>query len=232
MLVAPGCGSGHVERPDCRSPIRCAPIAERYVKLVLAVGQHDADYVDAFYGPAEWRKEAEARRRRSRRSMRRPPPSKPTSRPSTPRRCIRRRRQGRSAELWGLRRQYLARQLAAMRARIGMLQGKKLTFDEESLALYDAVAPVKPESEFEAVLKQLEARLPGEGSLIERYDRYKQGVRDPQGARRSRVPGSDSRLPPADRASSICRPRKASGSSTSPANRGAATTGIRATSGA
>ena len=26
-------------------------IAERYVKLVLAVGQHDADYVDAFYGP-------------------------------------------------------------------------------------------------------------------------------------------------------------------------------------
>ena len=34
-------------------------IAERYVKLVLAVGQHDADYVDAFYGPAEWKTEAE-----------------------------------------------------------------------------------------------------------------------------------------------------------------------------
>ena len=27
-------------------------IAEPYVKLVLAVGQHDADYVDAYYGPA------------------------------------------------------------------------------------------------------------------------------------------------------------------------------------
>ena len=35
-------------------------IAERYVRLVLAVGQHDADYVDAFYGPPEWRKDAEA----------------------------------------------------------------------------------------------------------------------------------------------------------------------------
>ena len=35
-------------------------VAEQYVKLVLAVGQHDADYVDAFYGPPEWRKEAEA----------------------------------------------------------------------------------------------------------------------------------------------------------------------------
>jgi len=30
-------------------------IAERYVHLVLAVGQHDPDYVDAFYGPAEWK---------------------------------------------------------------------------------------------------------------------------------------------------------------------------------
>ncbi len=35
---------------------------ERYVKLVLAMGQHDADYVDAYYGPAEWKKEAETRR--------------------------------------------------------------------------------------------------------------------------------------------------------------------------
>ena len=26
-------------------------IAERYAHLVLALGQHDPDYVDAFYGP-------------------------------------------------------------------------------------------------------------------------------------------------------------------------------------
>ena len=144
-------------------------IAERYVKLVLAVGPHDADYVDAFYGPAEWRTEAEAAKlplatidsqaaalETNLTTTGVIPPSKA------------------DAEIWGLRRQYLARQLASMRARISMLQGKKLTFDEESLALYDAVAPVKPESEFEAVLKLLEARLPGEGSLIDRYDRYKQ----------------------------------------------------------
>ena len=34
-------------------------IAESLVKLVLAVGQHDADYVDAYFGPEEWRLEAE-----------------------------------------------------------------------------------------------------------------------------------------------------------------------------
>ncbi|MGH7445628.1 MAG: hypothetical protein ACREKM_12155, partial [Longimicrobiales bacterium] len=27
------------------------PIAEQYVKLVLAVGEHDDGYVDAYYGP-------------------------------------------------------------------------------------------------------------------------------------------------------------------------------------
>ena len=39
------------------------PLAERYVKLVLAMGPHDADYVDAYYGPPEWRKEAESSKR-------------------------------------------------------------------------------------------------------------------------------------------------------------------------
>src|SRR5262245_39088748 len=39
------------------------PLAERYVRLVLALGQHDADYVDAYYGAPEWRKEEEAAKR-------------------------------------------------------------------------------------------------------------------------------------------------------------------------
>src|SRR5688572_12507355 len=38
-------------------------LAEQYVKLVLAMGQHDPDYVDAFYGPDEWRTQAQATKR-------------------------------------------------------------------------------------------------------------------------------------------------------------------------
>src|SRR5215472_2167087 len=34
-------------------------VAEKYAHLVLALGQHDPDYVDAFYGPAEWKTQAE-----------------------------------------------------------------------------------------------------------------------------------------------------------------------------
>ncbi len=38
-------------------------VSERYVKLVLAVGVHDADYVDAYYGPPEWREAVTKERR-------------------------------------------------------------------------------------------------------------------------------------------------------------------------
>ena len=144
-------------------------VAERYVKLVLAVGQHDADYVDAFYGPAEWRKAAEADKLtlsaidQQAAALEQDLAEFSSAAPVA-----------RDAELWGLRRQYLTRQMSALRARVSMLQGTRLTFDEESSALYDAVAPTKTEGEFDAVLKQLEARLPGEGALIERYDRFKQ----------------------------------------------------------
>ena len=145
-------------------------VAEQYVKLVLAVGQHDGDYVDAFYGPPEWRKEAEAAKK--------PLPAIDTQAAATETQLAALpvpAAKGADAELWILRRQYLTRQLASLRSRVAMLQGKKFTFDEESKALYDAVAPVKPVSEFEGVLKQLSATLPGDGSLIDRYDRYKQG---------------------------------------------------------
>ncbi len=33
--------------------------AEAYVKLVLEVGLYDADYVDAYYGPDEWKPKEE-----------------------------------------------------------------------------------------------------------------------------------------------------------------------------
>jgi hypothetical protein len=145
-------------------------VAERYVKLVLAVGQHDGDYVDAFYGPAAWRTDAEAAKQPLA-AIDAQAATAETQLAALPVAVTR----GPDAQLWTLRRQYLTRQLAALRSRVAMLQGKKFTFDEESLALYDAVAPTKSAAEFDAVLAQLAARLPGEGSLIERYDRYKEG---------------------------------------------------------
>ena len=144
-------------------------IATSYVKLVLAVGQHDSDYVDAFYGPPEWRKEAEARKQplpEIRREAEALIAALGTQRPAA---------SGTDAELLRLRHVYLTRQLQSMVARIDLLTGKKMTFDEESKALYDAVAPTHDESHFQGILDQLSAVLPGEGPLVDRLDRFKQG---------------------------------------------------------
>src|SRR5205809_381480 len=44
----------------CAEPVSMAEIAHEYVRLVLAMGQHDHDYVDAYYGPAAIKAEADA----------------------------------------------------------------------------------------------------------------------------------------------------------------------------
>ena len=141
-------------------------IAERYVKLVLAVGQHDADYVDAFYGPAEWKAEAERRKL--------PLAEIDTAAARLIADIPALSGADRRDELIVLRRDYLRRQLEALRTRVKMLPGANLTFDEESQALYDAVAPLHPESYFADALKELERLLPGDGPLVDRYDAFRQ----------------------------------------------------------
>jgi len=140
-------------------------LAERYVKLVLAMGQHDPDYVDAFYGPPEWRKEAEAAKR-SLTDIDAEAADLLSSLNATPPPLE-------ADELVRLRHKYLTRQLEALKARVGMRQGRKLTFDAESKALYDAVAPSHPDEEFERVIAELDKRLPGQGSVHERYDAFR-----------------------------------------------------------
>lgn len=152
---------------EAQAPDPFRDIAVQYVKLVIAVGQHDADYVDAYYGPPELRKEAEAEKLTlaaiDARAAALEAAITKTAVPAAKE----------ESELWQLRKQYLQRQTAALRSRVAMLQGKKLTFDEESQALYDAVAPTHTEDEFASVIKKLDALLPGDGALMTRYEQYK-----------------------------------------------------------
>ena len=150
-------------------------IAERYVKLVLAMGQHDPAYVDSYYGPTDWKAEAEKGKR---------PLAEIDGDAArlidelgtidsflvvslTP------EQYERGKELSELRHAYLRRQLEALRSRVRMLSGAKLSFDEESQALYDAVAPTHPESYFQGMLDDLERRLPGTGALIDRAEAFR-----------------------------------------------------------
>ncbi len=141
-------------------------LAERYVRLVLALGQHDADYVDAYYGPPEWRKQAESDKR---------PVTAIAADAAALAKDLAAAAPPRSAEeIVRLRHEYLTHQVSALRTRAAMLSGTKLTFDQESQALYDAVAPTHTEAEFRKVIDDLEKRLPGSGPLSQRFEAFRQ----------------------------------------------------------
>ena len=55
----------------------------------------------------------------------------------------------------------------------GCCAGERFTFDEESRALYDAVAPTHGEDYFARTLSDLDARLPGTGPVPERHEAFK-----------------------------------------------------------
>ena len=140
-------------------------VAESYVRLVLAVGEHDADYVDAYYGPQGWRDEVTAEQlglpaiaaradTLIDRLLALDPPSQ---------------------ELERLRYTYLGTQLGSLAARVDMLGGRTMTFDEESRALYDAVAPTNPGEYYLSILEELDDLLPSGGSIRERFGWFQSG---------------------------------------------------------
>jgi hypothetical protein len=147
-----------------------APIAERYVKLVLAVGLHDPDYVDAYYGPPEWRSAVDRAGKQ------------PLERLRAEAEDLLQRLAA-MAEASGARRDdgsrwaYLAGQLDAVKAHCERLGGARRSFDEEALALYQATPPRHPRRHFEDAVAALGALLPpelaGEGPVHERYQRYR-----------------------------------------------------------
>jgi hypothetical protein len=154
-------------------------IAESYVKLVLAVGQHDANYVDAYYGPPEWKAAAEAAGKRplaelggeAQRLLASlaavpPPPTAAAERSAGD-------EMETEGDLQRLRHRYLERQLSALAAHVEMLGGKRLSFDEESQALYDAVAPTYAAAHFQAILDRLDLLVPGKGPLAARIEAYR-----------------------------------------------------------
>jgi hypothetical protein len=137
-------------------------IAESYVKLVLGVGQHDANYVDAYYGPPEWKASADSAKLSPDEILRRADAAIAQLGPAPT-----------GNELPAMRNRYLRTQLESLRARVRMLQGQRYSFDEESKALYDAVAPTHDDAHFQRVIDTLSRLLPGSGSVPERMEEFR-----------------------------------------------------------
>jgi hypothetical protein len=154
-LLAGGCA--HTPPPSLDAH------AVSYVTLTLALGEHDADWVDAYYGPPEWR-EAVKKDKKSLDAIHGQATTLLAQIRSTP---------VSADEMQALRRNYLIEQLGALITKTEMLQGKKFTFEEEARRLYGPTPVPRDDAFFAEAVAGLEKELPGTGSLASRVEAYR-----------------------------------------------------------
>lgn len=137
-------------------------MAAEYLALSLEIGTHEDGYIDAYYGPAEIRADAEKQ-----------PRTKPELRSAVADLRARLASQGRGLTGLEARRiAFLDAQLRAADTRLQMMEGKRFPFAEEAERLFGVRPAIKPLASYDAGLAQIAALLPGDGPLAARVDAY------------------------------------------------------------
>jgi hypothetical protein len=140
-------------------------MAREYVRLSLEAGTHEEGYIDAYYGPPEWKQQAEAS-----------PRSVPNLLQAATALQARLNAIPPAADpLVQRRREFLDAQLTAARTRLRMIGGEKLSFAEEARGLFAVTPEILPLSHYDAVLARIDRLLPGQGSLAERAEAFQAG---------------------------------------------------------
>ncbi len=152
------------EQPKENIQSQLNSIANQYVNVIFQIGEYDENYVDAYFGPDSLKKAALS----SKLSLKE----------------IKKSAEQLIVELNNLkydwqkveiesRVKYLKRMLESAIARIKYLEGSKISFDEESKALYDAVSPTFPEEHYAKLVAELDTLLPGKGDIAVRFNEYR-----------------------------------------------------------
>lgn len=138
-------------------------LAEQFVCLCLNLNRFDPGYVNFYFGPE---------------NLKEPTTDSATSLRENAKYLLEQLRQVDLAPydlLWQRRIRFLIKYIDALIARIDYLSGIRLSFDEESRQFYDAVLPNLTDDHFENILGQINVQLPGTGSLIERFNNFRNG---------------------------------------------------------
>lgn len=152
---------------SCNTPketVSLNTIAEDYVKLILEIGLYDSDFVDAYYGPDEWKptiKKLDTL----------PAKTLIESVSKLQSQC----KQVNTEDFSNLEKARLTmfeKQLLAAKTKLEIMSGKVYSFDEEAKLIYDAEPPHFTEAHFETLLSKLNTILPGEESLYTRYNEF------------------------------------------------------------
>jgi hypothetical protein len=167
-LFLTSCGNkgDNAERKDLETKMNT--IAEKYVKLILAIGEHDPDYVDAYYGPEEWKSAAGNITPGDSLSIQSLYDTSDELLDS-----LDALGSYNADELETLRFRYLYKQILSARSKLFLLAGGEYSFDEEAQALYDANVPSYSEQHFQNTIDSLDKILPGSGIISQRLDNFR-----------------------------------------------------------
>jgi hypothetical protein len=137
-------------------------VARDYVALTLEIGERDEGYVDAYYGPPQWREAARAHPRTL--------PELAAAVTALDRRL--RAVAVRPGTMVARRKAFLAAQLVAAAHRLRLVQGERLSFAEEARGLYGVEIALRPLEHYDPILMRIERLVPGEGPLAARVDAF------------------------------------------------------------
>lgn len=148
------------------TPVAAAPdvdtLVRQYLFLELSMGEHDKGHVDAYFGPEEIKADALAQ--------------------ALSLDDILQQSSDLAAQLSGIdssnneelsnRIAGLIARLQALQTRIAINKGESISFDDESRGLFGVTAPDYDAAHFDAILKEIDALLPGPEPLIERVEKF------------------------------------------------------------
>jgi hypothetical protein len=137
-------------------------IARDYVQLILEIDTHEPGYVDAYYGPVEWRETAKAN-----------PRTRDALKAEADRLTAQLLRHAAPDVETAARAKVLAANTSSARFRLDMLDGVRAPFADEAERLFALRPELKPLSEYDAALANIDALVPGPGPLPERVQQFR-----------------------------------------------------------
>ena len=138
-------------------------LAEDYVKLGLAIGQYDGDFVDAYYGPEEWKPKGDQSATFPKDSFLRAIDGLKAQLRAV-------RNDGRYSQEQKDRARWIIDQLTAFGRRVRIFSGETASFEIECKELFGIVPPKYEEAHFQKLIARLDRMLPGRGTVAERYN--------------------------------------------------------------
>lgn len=140
-----------------------ADISDAYVRLTLEAGTHEAEYVDAYYGPPALQAAAKANPRSLAQLIAEARVLTAAIDGTLPSIKVEPDRR-RAVALRGM--------LIAADTRLQMLQGRTFAFNDEAQGQFATVPDLKPLAHYDAILASLETLIPGNGPLAARVDTF------------------------------------------------------------